>query len=71
MSTGENPHELHTEADDIPPLDPREAESMGRQTETHTLGEKISEQVVYGDVDEGFENEDQADAHHAESDEHL
>lgn len=68
MSTGEDPRELHTEADDIPPLSPKEAESMGRQTETHTLGEKISDQVVYGDVDEGFENEDQADEHHADAD---
>lgn len=70
MKRDERPRELHTEADDIPPLSPREAESMGRQTETRTLGEKISDQVVYGDV-EGVENEDQADAHHAEPDEHL
>ncbi|HTU68754.1 MAG TPA: hypothetical protein VMF11_00410 [Candidatus Baltobacteraceae bacterium] len=52
------------------PLSPKEAESMGRQTETHTLGEKISDQVVYGDT-ESVENEDQMDAHHAESDEHV
>ena len=67
----EKPRELHTEADDIPPLSPKEAESMGRQTETHTLGERISDEVVYGDVDDSVENEDQADAHHADPDEHL
>jgi hypothetical protein len=52
------------------PLSPREAESMGRQTETRTRGQRTADQVVYGDV-ESVENEDQADAHHAESDEHL
>jgi len=49
------------------PLTPKEAESMGRQTETHTRGEKISDQVVYGDT-ESVENEDQMDAHHADAD---
>jgi hypothetical protein len=49
------------------PLSPKEAESMGRQTETHTRGEKISDQVVYGDV-ESVENEDQMDEHHADAD---
>lgn len=71
MSSGPNPEELHTEADDIPPLSSREAESMGRQTETHTRNEKIADQVVYGDVDDSVENEDMADMHHAASDEHL
>ena len=45
------------------PLTPREAESMGRQTETNTIGQKISDQVVYGDT-ESVENEDQMDEHH-------
>ena len=49
------------------PLTPREAESMGRQTETHTIGQKISNQVVYGDTN-SVENEDQMDEHHADSD---
>jgi hypothetical protein len=49
------------------PLSPREAESMGRQTETHTIGQKISDQVVYGDT-ESVENEDQMDEHHADAD---
>jgi hypothetical protein len=49
------------------PLTPKEAESMGRQTETHTRGEKISDQVVYSDV-ESEENEDQMDEHHGEPD---
>ncbi len=71
MSSGPNPQELHTEADNEAPLTNREAEAMGRQTETHTLNQKISDQVVYGDVDDSVENEDMADMHHAESDEHL
>jgi hypothetical protein len=49
------------------PLTPREAESMGRQTETHTIGQKISDQVVYGDTN-SVENEDQTDEHHGEPD---
>ena len=49
------------------PLTPREAESMGRQTETRTIGQKISDQVVYGDT-ESVENEDQMDEHHADAD---
>jgi hypothetical protein len=49
------------------PLTPREAESMGRQTETHTIGQKISDQVVYGDTN-SVENEDQMDEHHGEPD---
>jgi hypothetical protein len=49
------------------PLTPREAESMGRQTETHTIRQKISDQVVYGDT-ESVENEDQTDEHHADAD---
>lgn len=50
------------------PLSPKEAESMGRQTETYVRGEKISDQVVYGDVDGTVENEDQTDMHHADAD---
>jgi hypothetical protein len=49
------------------PLTPREAESMGRQTETYTRGEKIADQVVYGDT-ESVESEDQTDEHHADAD---
>jgi hypothetical protein len=49
------------------PLTPREAESMSRQTETHTIGQKISDQVVYGDT-ESVEKEDQMDEHHGEPD---
>jgi len=71
MNREEQPRELRTEADDLPPLSKREAEAMGRQTETHTRGERISEQIVYGDVDGSVENEDQADAHHADPGEHL
>lgn len=71
MNGEEEPRELHTEADDLPPLSKREAEAMGRQTETRTRGERISDQVVYGDVGGSVENEDQADAHHAGPGEHL
>ena len=70
MNDDERTRPLSTEADDLAPLSPREAEAMGRQTETKTLGERVQDQVVYGDV-ESVENEDQADAHHAEPDEHL
>ena len=41
---------------------------MGRQTETHTRGEKITDQVVYGDIEDSVENEDQMDEHHADAD---
>lgn len=71
MNAEKRTGELHTEADEAPPLSPREAESMGRQTETHTRGERIREQVVYGDVGGSVENEDQTDAHHAEPGEHV
>jgi hypothetical protein len=71
MNGNEQPGELHTPADDLKPLTRREAESMGRQTETATRGEPVADQVVYGDVGDTVENEDQSDAHHAESDEHL
>ena len=71
MDEKRDPRELHSVADDDKPLTSREAEAMGRQTETYTRGEKITDQVVYGDVDDSVENEDQTDAHHAESDEHV
>jgi hypothetical protein len=67
----DTPKPLHTQADDIPPLSADEALSMGRQTETRTRNELIRNQVVYGDIEGTPENEDQNDAHHAESDEHL
>lgn len=44
---------------------------MGRQTERATRGERIRDQVVYGDLGDTVENEDQTDAHHAEPDEHV
>lgn len=53
------------------PLSPREAEAMGRQTDSRFRGEDVGNQVVYGDVSDSVENEDQSDAHHAEDDEHL
>ncbi|HEY5341403.1 MAG TPA: hypothetical protein VIK27_10275 [Candidatus Aquilonibacter sp.] len=71
MNGNEQSGELHTVADDLEPLTKLEAESMGRQTETLTRGERVEDQVVYGDVGGTVENEDQSSAHHAESDEHV
>jgi hypothetical protein len=68
----DNPgHPLHTEADDEEPLTSEEAEVMGSQTVRHLRDIPAERQTVYGDVDEGYDNEDQADAHHAEQGEHV
>lgn len=61
-----DPSELHTIADNIPPLTKRESESMGRQTQGHRPGVKLEDETVYGDTGDGPENEDQADVHHAD-----
>jgi hypothetical protein len=61
-----DPKELHTVADDIPPLTERESEHMGRQTEGHRPGRKLEDETVYGETDYGAENEDQADVHNAD-----
>ncbi|GAC1353258.1 MAG: hypothetical protein NVSMB1_24820 [Polyangiales bacterium] len=66
MERDDRPKELHTIADDEAPLSAREAGVMGSQR-VRGAGTPL----VYGDVGEGNENEDQADAHHAEPDEHL
>lgn len=71
MERDDRPTELHTEADDLDPLSPAQAAHAGAQTERRLRGIPESEQTVYGDVDEGFDNEDQADAHHADPGEHL
>lgn len=71
MEREDRPEELRTEADDLPPLDADEAAVMGNQA-VHRLREIApGQQTVYGEVDEGFDNEDQADAHHAERGQHL
>lgn len=44
---------------------------MGRQSERDVRGEPLRRQTVYGDIEGSVDNEDQADAHHAEPDEHL
>ena len=62
---------LHTEADDEAPLSSDEAAVMGAQAVRRLRDIPKERQTVYGDVDEGFDNEDQADAHHAEPGEHL
>jgi hypothetical protein len=66
----ENGQELHTEADKITPLSKLESLSMGRQTATPGIVNPSS-QIVYGEVSNSVENEDQAYAHHSEPDEHL
>ena len=67
----ERPRELHTEADDEEPLTPREEGVAGAQTDRPLRGVPENIKTVYGEVDEGYENQDQADAHHAEPGEHL
>ena len=71
MEREDRPDELTTEADDLPPLSPSEAAVMGNQAVHRLRDIAKSQMTVYGEVDEGFENEDQADAHHAERGEHL
>lgn len=63
---------LHTEADDREPLTPREAAAMGRQ-DARPVGPGVSpaDMVVYGDVENSPETQDQYDAPHAEPDEHF
>lgn len=61
-----SPKELHSVADDTPPLNKRESEVMGRQTEGHRPGQKLEDETVYGETGSGPENEDQADVHNAE-----
>ena len=71
MERDDRPTELQTEADDEEPLSLEEARAMGEQAVRRLRGIAQSQQTVYGEVDEGFDNEDQADAHHAEPGEHL
>ena len=71
MEREDSPNELHTEADDEAPLTPREAEAMGEQAVRRLRDIPAERQTVYGEVDEGYDNEDQADAHHADPGEHV
>ena len=71
MEREDRPNELHTEADDEEPLTSREAEVMGAQAVRRLRDIPKERQTVYGEVDEGFDNEDQADAHHADPGEHV
>ena len=71
MEREDRDRELHTEADDEEPLTQREAGAAGEQTARKLRGVPENVQTVYGEVDEGFDNEDQADAHHAEPGEHV
>jgi hypothetical protein len=70
MSERDTPPELHTEADNEPPLSSVEAEYMGTTVAKKIRGVDPSAMLVYGEVD-GVENEDQYDAHHADEGEHL
>lgn len=56
---------------DQTPLSSEEAEVMGRQSERDVRGEPLRRQTVYGDIEGSVDNEDQADAHHAEPGEHV
>lgn len=71
MERDNRPSELHTEADHEEPLTPDEAAAMGEQAVRRLRDIPKERQTVYGEVDLGFDNEDQADAHHAEPGEHL
>jgi hypothetical protein len=56
------PRQLHTQADNEPPLSRQEADAAGITT---------TPEVVYGEVDEHENDEDERDARHAAPDEHL
>ncbi len=62
---------LHTEADNEKPLDSEEAAVMGAQAVRRLRGIPKDRETVYGDVDEGYDNEDQADANQAGPGEHV
>lgn len=62
---------LHTEADDEAPLSSNEAAYMGSQAARRLRDIPKERETVYGDVDEGFDNEDQADANQAGPGEHV
>lgn len=71
MERDDRPTELHTEVDDDDPLEFDQARAMGEQAVRRLRDIAKQQQTVYGEVDEGFENEDQQDAHHADPGEHL
>jgi hypothetical protein len=71
MERDDRPTELHTEADDEEPLSPREEAAAGAQTDRRLRGVPENAKIIYGEVDEGYDNQDQADAHHAEPGEHV
>jgi hypothetical protein len=56
------PRELRTQADEEPPLSREEAD---------VAGISLTPEVVYGEVDEHENDEDERDARHAAPDEHL
>jgi hypothetical protein len=60
-ASGDDPTELHTQADDDPPLSRREAEVAGM----------IKGQIVYGDSSIEPNADDHADSEQATSDEHV
>jgi hypothetical protein len=56
--------------DENKPLTAGEADVMGFQVPRNIPGHKISAELVYGEAD-GVETEDNYDAHHADSDQHV
>jgi hypothetical protein len=64
-------HDLHTVADKEKPLTAKESKVMGTQTARHFRDIDENEETVYGEGSFGYDNEDQADAHHADPGEHV
>jgi len=62
---------LHTQSDDDEPLTSDEAAVMGTQAVRRLRDIPKERQTVYGEVDEGYDNEDQADANQAGPGEHV
>jgi len=62
---------LHTEADDEEPLSSDEAAVMGAQAVRRLRDIPKERETVYGEVDAGYDNEDQADANSAGPGEHV
>lgn len=62
---------LHTQTDDEDPLTSDEAAVMGAQAVRRLRDIPKERQTVYGEVDEGYDNEDQADANQAGPGEHV
>ncbi|HTX03385.1 MAG TPA: hypothetical protein VMD07_06875 [Candidatus Acidoferrales bacterium] len=71
MEREDRGRQLRTEADDEAPLSSDEAAVMGAQAVRRLRDIPKERETVYGDVDEGYDNEDQADANQAGPGEHV